>query len=1148
MSHICGTVPVLGTPQHVGPDSGAAQTAPNTWQHDFNYVAAGTKFIILHFMNVSLPASNRLEVDLGYDMDVFTSADGGSFWTRPINIHNLPGGTVPIRYITDGANTGGVFVDRYGRAHSLQSTASGHNSITNCDPFLPGPWIEPVFPHGPGETDPKYDPFWICNKTNPPVWENVRCAAPGTVQRDVAQSAGMIVTIHQPSADHPMESVSSCSVTLIDSDLVALAGHCISDHGFEVPTSSVTFDFEVNCDGSVQPAYNAVFYKVLKLVKYRWADGRDYAILQLRGAPPVPPVPVRNSLPAIGEAVFGVHHPNGAVKKTGPSAVGTVPVDSAGNFIGVNLDVAGGSSGSGLFDISGRLVGVLGHGSACNLFYSSSVNMLNDPIEVPNPPDERAVMLVMDRSGSMGGTATGGGVKIDEAREAAELFVSMMRASMGNQAGLVSFASNASNPLEFTLKPLTNGTRGQLLAELPGIMPNGRTSIGDGLAAARDELAGAAGMPRSILLLTDGMENEPQAIADVTGLSGIEITAIGFGTESNLDGPRLTDLAQTHGGFYKRAGTGLELRKFFALAFGDIFEAGALADPDMYLSATMRQGPKIPFSVCDEEAVTVVAAWDDGEADLLVEVTTPGGQVLNLSAGGIETDSGQTWRFARIPLPQQGERDGTWTARVLRPGQHSVEFPPPSVPVNYFVNVIARGGPSLRPYQQPRKLYTGDTLNPRVILQYADETVPRGGMVTLNLRRPNASVGTTLATNGLGPAGMVDGDLIPARQATLMQIEAANNAPVATYVEETHALSDGAADAGTFRPAGVFGKLLDEVLVVDGTYTFHAKARIDGACSTTREVQWSHHVSVGIDPDATSVTVTPSATTDGRVVVTFTPQDKYGNHVGPGAADDMTVTPLPGCTPVGGLIDLGDGRYRQDLECDPDSETPTGVTVTQPERDPVVLVPPVKERMIYRYPVQLICGDQSDECCDCGSVRPGRYATSITIFNGSPKSVAVAHQVLATAFSGAVLGRWPDAADVRAHDRMKLEPMSSTTIDCCSVNALLLGAPTTAPQALTQGTVLIESLARLHVTAAYTMTGSAGAGASIDIEVVEPVSVTSRVEAPDRPDPHTIGTRPTVRSNPPPRPQDIPRKPYGSEPKVKKSKKTDRKKSGSRKK
>lgn len=1124
MSHLCGWVVDETPPIHIGPDSPTPATG-DTWQHDFSYLSTGTKFVVLHFMNATLPAGNWLEVELGYGKDVFTAADGGSFWTRPVNIHKLPGDTITVRYITTaaGSSSGGVFLDRYGRGQSLQSVEPGYNSISNCDPFLPGAWDEPDFPHIPGSTDPKYEPLWICDKTNAPVWENARCAPLGTVQRDVSRSVGMILSIHQPDPPKnlPIEYVSTCSVTLIDSDLVALAGHCIADHPFSVPASSVTFDYEVNCDGTVEPAYDAVFYKVIDLVKYRWSDGRDYAILQLRGAPPLPPVPVRNGIPAVGDPVFSVHHPNGAVKKVSPSGSGTVPVQTTGNLIRVNLDVAGGSSGSGLFDLSGRLLGVLSAGSGCGISYSSSELMLNDPILIPDPPTERAAMLVIDRSGSMSEPEAGGGVKIEEARDAAQLFISMMRASMGNEAGIVSFASDASSPIDFPIAPLTSTSRGNMLSVISGIGPGGRTSIGDGLAAARDQLDMTSGLPRSILLLTDGMENEPQAIADVGGLATTEITAIGFGTESNLDGPRLTNLAQTHGGYYKRAGTGLTLKKFFALAFGDIFEAGAVADPELHLTESMRHGPWVPFHVCGEEAITVVVGWDNPEAPLLLEVRTPSGQVLDLASGGIETDSGQSWRFARIPLPQNGERDGIWTARVRRPGDPGNEFPPPSPPVDYFINVIARGGPSLRPYQQPRRLYTGDVLHPKVIFQYPDETVPPGGEVTLTVRRPDTSVGTLLSQVGLGTPRVINGDVIPARQATLSQIEDNTGAPVTAYVEETHAMSSSGAAAETFRPAGIFGVRLMDALVVEGTYTFHAKAQllIEG-CKLTREVQWSHHVSVGIDPDATSVTVTPSG--DGGVLMTIIPQDRYGNLIGPGVGDELDVDPLPGCTTSGSLADLGDGSYQQKLDCDPDGEDVPGIVVTQPGRDPVVLVPPVRTRTIYRYPVQLHCGVQEDCCHKCTSVVPGRYATSISIFNDADKPAHVVQSVLPTNLIGASTGGWPTASGIRARERSEIDSMKTSVIDCCSVSRLLLGAESHGPQLLTMGTVLIESPLPLHVTVTYTMVAGDGVGSSIDVEVVEPQSHVVR-EPVERPEPPARKALPESRLTPP-RPQDVPRR------------------------
>jgi len=1126
LSHTCGTVVTLPAPLHLGPDTGEAQTAPNTWAKSLAHVPApgGTKFAIVHFMNVTLPGANRLEVDLGYGTDTFTAADGGQFWTRPINVDAVGGGThLTMRYITGGGGAGGgAFVDRYGRGESLPSHAAGHDSITNCDPFLPSGWTEPVFPHGPGTTVPKYDPFWICDKASPPAWENVRCAGPGDVQHQVAPSVGMIVTIHGPTPAHPQESISTCSVTLIDADLVLLAAHCISDHPFELPTSSVTFDYEVACDGSVLPAYGAGFYKVIKLVKYRYNDGRDYAIVQLRGSPPLPAVPVRNTMPAGGEAVFGIHHPNGAVKKASPSASGSVGVISSGSMINVNLDVAGGSSGSGLFDLAGRVMGVAAHGGGCSLNYSATAVMLDDPIEVPDPPTERAVMLVIDRSGSMGESAGGGSDKITEARDAAELFASMLRVSTGNEAGLVSFASNATSPVDSPLVAVTAASRQQLIDTLPGIAPGGRTSIGDGLAAARDELSGP-GPPRAVLVLSDGMENEPQSIEDVAGLGAIEITAIGFGTESNLDGPRLTELAQTHGGFYKRAGTGLELRKFFALAFGEIFEAGALADPEYRLPAKQRQGPAVPFSVCGEETVTVILGWDTPDAALLVEVRTPSGQVVDLGSGGVETDTGRTWRFARIPLPQEGERDGIWTVRALR-ARGGSEFPPPDVAVNYFITINATGGPVLRPLTESRRLYTGDVLHPQVLLQFPDETVPRGGQVRLRLRRPSASVGTVLAEHGLGAPRVVAGDVIPARQATLSALEAATGTPVTGYVDEEHVLADDGPGAGTFMPSGRFGKRLEASLVVDGTYTFHARAQVGLGCDVTREVQWSYHVSVGIDPESTTVEAEPVPPGDpgsGQVRVTFTPRDRYGNHLGPGAGGDLTVGALPGCSLVGTLSDLGDGRYRQVVECDPASAEQPGITVGQPGRGPVALTPTRPQRTRYRYATTLVCGS-ADDGCECGSLVPGRYATAVTMLNPGPQEVAVDLEVVPTALVGATAGRWPDTAARRGHDRIALPAGHASTVDCCTVEALLLGAAPVPPRPLTHGLVVLTSARPLEVSAVYTAVAG-GASPSLDVEKIAPTAV---VVADRRPaPPGQVSPPPSLplRTAPPPRPQDTPR-------------------------
>src|SRR5580704_16197989 len=199
MSHNVGTVQTVSPPFAIGPDTGAAPSSANTWSATFSSTPApsGTKFLILHFTGVNLPASNRLEVDLGYDTDVFTSADGADFWTRPVNVYALPGGLVPIRYITNGATTGIATLGQYGRGERLPGIQDP-SALSNCDPFLKDPTY----------TEPIYDPFWYC--TNPPNWENATCTT-GDIRATIAPSVGMILHVDTEVAPY---NLSTCTVTL----------------------------------------------------------------------------------------------------------------------------------------------------------------------------------------------------------------------------------------------------------------------------------------------------------------------------------------------------------------------------------------------------------------------------------------------------------------------------------------------------------------------------------------------------------------------------------------------------------------------------------------------------------------------------------------------------------------------------------------------------------------------------------------------------------------------------------------------------------------------------------------------------------------------------------------------------------------------
>jgi hypothetical protein len=276
---------------------------------------------------------------------------------------------------------------------------------------------------------------------------------------------------------------------------------------------------------------------------------------------------------------------------------------------------------------------------------------------------------------------------------------------------------------------------------------------------------------------------------------------------------------------------------------------------------------------------------------------------------------------------------------------------------------------------------------------------------------------------------------------------------------------------------------------VEGNYTFRALATYGDECMATREASWSIYVSIGIDPDNTSVTAEPvGPLPDGRtrVHVTFTPRDRYGNYLGPGRADSFDVQVHEGCELLGAVKDEGDGSYTQDVACDPESDEPPGLVITQPERPPVVLHPtPPARPGRYSYSVKFVCGVQEKCKCEEAPVRPGRYATEINIYNYQDADVRIVKYVTPVVFAGAVTGREPKYTTRKAADRLVLPPHSATMDDCHRLAELLLGAPAAAGLPITIGFLEIVSSHELEVTAVYTSSDLKSRSISMEVERIE---------------------------------------------------------------
>jgi V8-like Glu-specific endopeptidase len=137
----------------------------------------------------------------------------------------------------------------------------------------------------------------------------------------------------------------SCSGTYIGSigsarNLFLTAGHC----GKKGQSASVQFNYEANADGPIV---------TVKGVFIESKSSPDYALIQLNANPGVTPTPLGTSATS---SLTIIQHPKAQLKVV---AFGTLSGSASGSRIYyAGLDTLGGSSGSGILNKSGQLIGV----------------------------------------------------------------------------------------------------------------------------------------------------------------------------------------------------------------------------------------------------------------------------------------------------------------------------------------------------------------------------------------------------------------------------------------------------------------------------------------------------------------------------------------------------------------------------------------------------------------------------------------------------------------------------------------------------------------------------------------------------------------------------------------------------------------------
>jgi V8-like Glu-specific endopeptidase len=159
------------------------------------------------------------------------------------------------------------------------------------------------------------------------------------------------------STNSSSSTVKYCSGTLISRNLFLTAGHCVRSStvgdfvafNYEIGFLSPAFPFLVG----VLPQTHALITEIVE----QELGGVDYALLRLAGSPgdTFGFTPTATADAAAGAPIAMIGHPAGEPKQVEAGTVNTFDGDFVTYF---NLDTQGGSSGSGILDSAGRIVGV----------------------------------------------------------------------------------------------------------------------------------------------------------------------------------------------------------------------------------------------------------------------------------------------------------------------------------------------------------------------------------------------------------------------------------------------------------------------------------------------------------------------------------------------------------------------------------------------------------------------------------------------------------------------------------------------------------------------------------------------------------------------------------------------------------------------
>lgn len=290
-----------------------------------------------------------------------------------------------------------------------------------------------------------------------------------------------------------------------------------------------------------------------------------------------------------------------------------------------------------------------------------------------------AAAMVLDRSFSMSEDRGDGQSKHASLQQAANVFVDVMLE--GDGVGVVRFSDDAQ--VLQSIVPLGNGgisdiNRGNTkdIINGTGLDPAGSTSIGDGIFEGRGILNNTT-TPfdvKSLVVLTDGVENRPRMIADVASDINEFTYAVGLGQPQNISVQALQTISGNNGGYLLVTGAiGTDnrflLQKYFLQILAGISNADIVLDPDGHLIPGRVE--RVPFQLTAGDAGVDVILLTPYTKVVDFRVQTPSGQIIEpwraMSDPGMRFLLSEAVTYYRLALPiefmpNRFDAGGTWYA------------------------------------------------------------------------------------------------------------------------------------------------------------------------------------------------------------------------------------------------------------------------------------------------------------------------------------------------------------------------------------------------------------------------------------------------------------------------------------------------------